>query len=183
MTTEPICESDMFFGPYPEGHCFYIEKSSCYSKIQHGVPIAEFLLLKNRVGTSPVMWVVEAKSSTPRPETQPNFDTFIFEIREKLINAFSLGWASRLGRHILAKDELPEPFKNIDLTKTDIRFVLIIKDHKEEWLPPLQEALKKVLLGTIKTWSFSPTSVLVMNQAIAKEHGLIITDTGNLPCK
>ena len=101
MTTELIFESGMTFGPYPEGRCFYIEKSSCYAAIREHVKMAEFLLLRTSHGNQ-VIWVVEAKSSAPRPETQPNpgtkqdFDIFIAEIREKLINAFSLGWASCL---------------------------------------------------------------------------------------
>jgi hypothetical protein len=37
MTSEAIIESGMTFGPYPAGHCFYVEKSDCYSQIQEGV--------------------------------------------------------------------------------------------------------------------------------------------------
>ena len=47
MTTEPIIESGMTFGPYPDGHCFYIEESESYKSIKaDGVKIAEFLLLQ-----------------------------------------------------------------------------------------------------------------------------------------
>jgi len=34
MTTQPIVESGMTFGPYPEGQCFYVEKSAAYADIQ-----------------------------------------------------------------------------------------------------------------------------------------------------
>ena len=85
MTTEPIIESGMTFGPYPEGHCFYIEKSETYQKIKEGVKIAEFLLLHSQDDS--IVWIVEAKQSSPRPETQPNFDDFLLEIQEKLTNA------------------------------------------------------------------------------------------------
>jgi hypothetical protein len=136
MTTQPIIESKMTFGPYPKGRCFYIEKSNCYTAIQEYVQMAEFLLVKTRKG-KPVMWVVEAKSSTPHPQTQPNFDDFIAEIREKLVNAFSLGWASCLGRHQHAVAELPDSFRALNLSQVDVKFVLVIKGHKEEWLPPL----------------------------------------------
>lgn len=116
MTTQPIVESGMSFGPYPDGRCFYIEKSNTYADIQQDVRMAEFLLLRAGNGKPPVLWVVEAKSSTPRPETQPNFDAFIAEIREKLVNAFSLGWACCLNRHQQAESELPAPFKALDLS-------------------------------------------------------------------
>jgi hypothetical protein len=78
MTTQPIIESGMTFGLYPEGHCFHIEKSQTYQDIQEGVKIAELLLL--HPPNSPKVWIIEAKSSSPRPETQPGFDDFIEEI-------------------------------------------------------------------------------------------------------
>lgn len=174
MTTQPIAESGMTFGPYSDGRCFYIEKSGTYADIQERVKMAEFLLLRLANGKPPVLWVVEAKSSTPRPETQPNFDEFIAEIREKLVNAFSLGWASCLKRHQLAEVELPAPFKTLDLSQTGVRFVLVINGHQESWLPPIQEALKKALHSTVKTWRFSPTSVAVINKELARQYGLIL---------
>jgi hypothetical protein len=176
MTTQRIVESGMSFGPYPDGHCFYIEKSQTYAEIQEGVQMAEFLLLKIEDGRPPVVWVVEAKSSSPRPETQPGFDEFISQIREKLINAFSLAWASRLGRHQQAEAELPGPFKALDLSKVGVRFVLVINGHQDAWLPPLQDALRKALQATVKTWAFSPTSIAVINDDLARQHGLILPD-------
>jgi hypothetical protein len=72
MTTQSIFESGMAFGPYSDGHCFHIEKSATYLKVQQGVQMAEFLLIRLDNGKPSAVWVVEAKSSTPRPETQPN---------------------------------------------------------------------------------------------------------------
>lgn len=59
MSTHPIVESGMTFGPFPEGTCFYIEKSACYSEIQNGVPMVEFLLLREQK-QGPTIWIVEA---------------------------------------------------------------------------------------------------------------------------
>lgn len=177
MSTQMIIESRMTFGPYPEGRCFYIEKSNCYAAIEKHVQIAEFLLLRT-TNEKPVIWVVEAKSSTPRPETQPDFDNFIAEIREKLINAFSLGWASCLKRHQHAEAELPEDFKTLNLSQVDIKFVLVIKGHQDEWLPSLQDALWIALRATVKTWAFAPTSVAVINDVLARQYGLILPAKG-----
>ena len=177
MTTQPIIESGMTFGPYPEGRCFHIEKSNCYAAIQKHVQMAEFLLLRTS-NDSLVIWVVEAKSSTPRPETQPNFDDFIAETREKLINALSLGWACCLKRHPQAEAELPEGFKTLDLSEIDVRFVLVINGHREEWLPPVQDALWRKLRSTVKCWAFAPTSVAVINDALAQQYGLILPAQG-----
>ncbi|MBB3332248.1 hypothetical protein BDK63_003142 [Halomonas campaniensis] len=176
MTTQAIKESGMTFGPYPEGQCFYIEKSDTYKSIENGVKIAEFILIKADKGEAPSLWVVEAKSSSPRPETQPNFDDFIEEIREKLINAFSLSLASCLKRHEKAEPELPRKIQELDFSNAGARFILVIKGHEEGWLPPLQEALALALRPTLKTWSFSPTSVAVMNEDLATQHGLILCE-------
>jgi len=178
MTIQPIIESGMTFGPFPEGHLFYIEKSAIYQKVQQGVQMAEFLLLRFKNGNRPIVWVVEAKSSTPRPETQPNFDAFIDEIREKLTNALSLGLSSCLKRHEDAEGELPDPFKALDLSVADFRLVLVIKGHKDEWLPPLQDALGKALHSTVKTWALPATAVAVLNDGMAQLHGLIRANTG-----
>jgi hypothetical protein len=178
MTTQPIVESGMTFGPYPRGRCFYIEKSTTYAGIKQGVKMAEFLLLRANNGKPPVLWVVEAKSGTPRPETQPSFDEFIADIREKLVNAFSLGWASCLKRHQQAEAELPDPFKELDLSQAEVKFILVIKGHQESWLSPIQEALKKALHSTVKTWCFKSTSVAVINEELARQHGLILPAQG-----
>mgnify|MGYP001612030322 CR=1 FL=1 len=140
--------------------------------------MAEFLLLRTGNGRRPTLWIVEAKSSTPRPKTQPNFDNFIAEIREKLINAFSLGWASCLRRHPHAEAELPEAFKMLDLSQTDVKFVLVIKGHREAWLPPLHDALRIALRSTVKSWGFALTSVAVINDALAQKHDLILPEPG-----
>jgi len=54
----------MTFGPFPVDHCFHIEKSAVYRKIKAHTKITEFLLLRTTSRKLPVIWVVEAKSST-----------------------------------------------------------------------------------------------------------------------
>ena len=94
MTSKHITESDMKFGPYPCDRVFHIEKSNTYDAVKEGVKIAEFLLLRDNGGNRHSLWVVEAKLSGPRPGVR--FESFIAAVREKMINAFSLGWASGL---------------------------------------------------------------------------------------
>lgn len=173
MTTDAIIESGMTFGPFPDGQCFYIEKSACYEKVQEGVQMAEFLLFKQQ-HQGPTVWVVEAKSSSPRPETQPNFAEFIDEIRAKLTNGFLLAVAARLQRHPAAANELPDAFKTLDLKTRGFRFVLVINGHKQEWLEPLQSALVQALKPVVKTWALPATSVAVLNHELAQQHGLIL---------
>ncbi len=173
MTTTSIVESGMTFGPYAADRCFHIEKSRTYGQIQQGVKMAEFLLLHEDKEQSPVLWIVEAKSSSPRKETKQSFDTFIAEVRDKLVNAFSLGYASCMKRHAIAASELPAPFTQLNVSKADVRFILVINGNPIKWLPPIQEALQKALHPTVKTWRFSASSVVVINEQMAMKHGLI----------
>lgn len=173
MTMEGIVESGMTFGPYPDGHCFHIERSATYNQIQQDVQVAEFLLLRLHQDRPAAVWIIEAKSSSPRQGTQPQFDQFIAEIREKLANTLAIGLAARLGRHAAASAELPDAFKTLDLATTDFRLILVINGHQKAWLAPLQDALSKALRSTVKAWALPPSAVLVINDGLARKHGLI----------
>ena len=168
-----ITESGMTFGPFHEKDFFYIEKSQIYSAIKENIKIAEFLLLKTKKNSPPTVLILEAKSSTPQPSTQPAFNDFIQEIKEKLVNAFSLGVAVCLKRHENGWNELPSSFQKLDFSKADFKFILVIKKHREEWLPPVHEILRRALISTLKTWGVSTNNVAVLNEQMAIEHGLI----------
>jgi len=160
---EPFVESGMTFGPYANGHCFRVETSETYGAIKDKVQMAEFLLLRTQAEAPPSVWIVEAKKSSPRPETQPNFHEFIGEIRDKLANALTVGIASILKRHPAADAELPELFKALDLGATKFRLVLIINGHQKAWLPPLQDALRSALHATAQTWALGLNAVVAIN--------------------
>jgi hypothetical protein len=169
---ESFVESKMTFGPYPGGHCFRVESSATYRAIQDRVQMAEFLLLRTQAD-APIIWIVEAKQSSPRPETQENFSKFMGEIRDKLANALALGVASILKRHPAAHAEMPELFQALNLAATGFRLVLVVHGHKTEWLAPLQDALRSVLHVTTRTWALGPNAVAVINHAGAMKLGLI----------
>jgi hypothetical protein len=85
MTTEPIIESELTFGPFPEGHCFRIEKSQTYKLIEDGVKTVEFLLLRpNSKAHKTAIWMIEAKKSSPDPKSHGNLDKRIEKMCEKL---------------------------------------------------------------------------------------------------
>ncbi len=165
-----IEESGMKFGPFHEDYCFYIEKSNIYLKIQNGLQIAEFLLVRPEKNK---LFIVEAKSSSPNPvnkESQDKFDNFITEISEKLLNAFTLGLSLCLKRHTHYKDEIPKYLTEIEHSSIQVVLLLVINGHKEEWLSPLNEALQKRLKCASKIWPFQ---VVVINEKIAQNYGLI----------
>lgn len=172
MNTQAIEESGMRFGPFPSDNVFYIEKSRCYQRIRTGVKMAEFLLLRNQ-SSGPVVWIVEAKSSSPRPETQPDFAGFIREIEEKFTNAFMLGMAAQLKRHPDAVEELSSAFQEPDLGRQDVRFVLVIRGYEKPRLVPIREALERAMRVVVRVWKLAPSSVLVLNEDMARQYGLM----------
>lgn len=85
MTTEPIIESELTFGPFPEGHCFYIEKSQTYKRIESGVKMVEFLLLRpNATANKTAIWMIEAKKTSPHPKIHGKIEERMNEVRKKL---------------------------------------------------------------------------------------------------
>lgn len=85
MTTEPIIESELTFGPFPEGHCFYIEKSQTYKRIELGVKMVEFLLFRpNATANKTAIWMIEAKKSSPNPKTHGKLEERMNEVSKKL---------------------------------------------------------------------------------------------------
>lgn len=160
-----IPESGMTFGPFPDEHCFHIEKSKIYDKLKNGLQIAEFLLIqpdKNK------LLVVEAKSGSPdpaNPESKESFDDYITKVSQKLLNAFILGLALCLERHVNNKDDISICFKKITHDSVKVILLLVINGHKKEWLIPITEALQRKLKSIGKTW---PLEVYAINEKIAQ---------------
>ena len=167
-----INESGMAFGPFGDDHCFDIEICLAYKGIENGVKIADFIWLRDDL-TPPKIWIVEAKSSTPRPQPPERFHEFIDEIQGKLMNAFSMVLSACLNRPGSAYSELPKSFLQVDLSTLDARFIPVIHNHEKAWLPPLKDALAKALHATVKTWGLTPPAVLVLNDDLARRHKLI----------
>lgn len=172
MNDGPIFESGMQFGPYKDGHCFHVEKSQFYASIQDGIQIAELVLLKANATGAKTLFIIEAKSSTPSPGNAQHFQQFVDEIRSKLLHGFLIVNSLRLPRHAKHQQDLPDPFKEVDLSSANYRFALVVNGHKKEWLPPLQEAIYRSLSPLIKIWNISPNAVIVFNHELAEKHGI-----------
>ncbi|MFW9606231.1 MAG: hypothetical protein ACMV0I_06745 [Pseudomonas sp.] len=167
-----IYESGMYFGPYPDEDCFELEKSAIYQQIKQGVMMAEFALVRRSKDKPPIVWLVEAKSSSPKPATQPNFNEFIEEIRQKLTNALHMVLAARLERYSESINDLPAGFRALSLQE-EFKLVLVVNKHREDWLPPLQDELNSVFAVLCKTFGLKPSSVAVINDEKARSLRLI----------
>ena len=168
MAMKTVEESGMDFGPFDENYLYEIEHSDLHRAIGKGIKIAEFVFYED---SSKCFSIIEAKSSSPRPESGENFSKYIHEIEEKLTNAFLLLNSAILKRH--GNPNIPAVIMNTKLDEPAYRFFLVIRGHEKEWLPPLQDAMNMVLNRYLKTWNIAPNSVLVINDEIARSKGLI----------
>jgi len=175
--TVVIKESGMEFGPFDEEVFFHIEKSGLYQHVNSGggVSAAEFLLLRCKTPSSAEassLWVVEAKSSSPRPESNIRFREFIEEIKSKLHDSLCLAIAALMGRHA-SRCDLPERFHEQDWSSIGIKLVLVINGHDKKWLEPVSDALQKTFKPIAMIWGFSSGDVVVINDEMGVRHGLV----------
>ncbi|MCE5272672.1 hypothetical protein LLH00_15435 [bacterium] len=187
MTDQEAFESEMSF-IRSAGIFFHLDKSEAYVSIKEkndGVKMTDFLILRQSSGANheetlveaSEMLVVEAKKSAPNPENQVGFDGFLTKIQEQLTNGFFLGLSACLGRNDKAARELPDEFKNLNLAATRFELVLVIKNHQDEWLSPLKDALDIKLHSLVDSmppiWNLGKMRVSVFNENMAKECGLV----------
>ena len=173
MITNPKNDFERKFGPYADGHCFEIESSAILKKINdkakqgEGIKIAEFLLLSTANGKATIS-IIEAKSSSPQ-----NTDEYINDVQEKLSNSLSLFISIYLQRHNNSNLELSDFFKQTELSNVIFILILAIQKCEKSRLPPMQDKLKKALKKTARIWNIDINSVIVLNEAGSKKHGLI----------
>lgn len=149
---------------FPDEDVYRIEKS----------PLLANVCLKATecvVRRQDVILFIEAKSSTPRPQTVDIFDKFIGEITDKFAHSLMFYNVAIL-RH--DGEEMPKNVKNVNLCKAHYSFVLVIYGHKIEWLPPLMDALRSRLRHTLKLWNIPDVAVKVMNERMALDNKIIV---------
>ena len=143
-------ESGMTFS-FEESDIFYIEKSERFSTIEGAKPCECVVLHDGKVS------LIEAKSSTPRPENAEQFLTFVGEIAQKCQQP----------------DEVSHNQQSIPFARQNYEFCLIINGHPREWLSPVLDQLKKTMKKSLKLWGFDDACVKVLNEQGALSKGLI----------
>lgn len=140
------------------------EISDCYKQMQ-GVKMADFMVERSEKK----VFLVEVKTTAPR-----ELEAYLNEIAGKLKSMVSL-FTSLCWKRI---DEKTEPIpvewrKAAFLKKKHWRCVLIVKDHKDEWLTGLQDALQinKAFRAMEQLYNLQPP--VCMNKQRAKEIGWI----------
>lgn len=155
-------ESNMVFS-FPDEDVYRIEKSPLLAEVQ--LKATECAVFRQNV-----ILFIEAKSSSPKPQPEGNFDKFIDEITDKFTHSLTFFNAAIL-RH--EGENMPVHVKNVDLSEVHFSFILVIYGHKIEWLPPLMDALKSKLRHTLKLWNIPDVAVKVMNERMALDNKII----------
>lgn len=117
---------------------------------------------------------IEAKSSTPNPNSGERFNEFIDDIKQKFtdsLNLFEGIKTGHLGEEALMR--LPLNLRNAEIHTNDYLIYLIVHGHRLDWLPGLQDALREALRNVIKEWNLRDSNVKALNEEIAKELHLI----------
>lgn len=156
-------ESNMYF-EFPDEDFYYIEKSPLFEQVSGFCSCECIVKLGDKVT------LIEAKSSTPNPKNEKDFNEFINEIMMKFRDAMSLYNAVSL-RH--ENELIGQNLRRIDLKTATYQMILIIYGHKEEWLPPVLDALKSKVRYILKVWNVKDTSVMVLNEKYAMNRSII----------
>lgn len=140
-----------------------------------GIKTVEFILKrKNRQ-----IIFLEAKTSCPnenrREESEEKarkFEEYFCDIADKFHDSLQIYLASLLRCY----EDLSEVGSSLQETgefgKNELKFILVIKNAKIEWLPGPQSILENKLRALCKIWG---AKVVVLNEELAAQHHFIAT--------
>lgn len=168
-----IVESEMKFGEFEEEDLFEIEKSKLRMALGEGIKSVEFVLLKAKKN----IIFLEAKKTCPNeknmhytPEKERKFEEYYSSITKKFEESLQVYLAAVLNRYS-DQTEIGDHLRNLrDFSKKEIRFVLVIKEAKIDWLAGPKAILENRLLSLRKIWGIE---ILVLNHELARKYGLI----------
>lgn len=184
-------ESGMDFS-FPRSDCFRVEEEEIVVS-KNSVKACE-CLAKTTTATKTAYWFIEAKSSAPKEKlcdrtkilydgapiderwsVLTNFDNFVNDICQKFEDSFSLCLAMLQGCH--GTDALRRiPAGCRDLNNHNVKFVLIIKGFREDWFPPLNDAIRKRLRHFLNAWNIPDIAVKTTNIDGATRLGLPVSN-------
>lgn len=106
-----IQESGMNFGPFAEDSVLKLEKSELYKSLGNNIKSVEFIVYS---GENRIIFI-EAKSSSPKPQNDIDFDRYITEIYKKFVHSVDLFFATLANRKADKSAEMPGCFREADL--------------------------------------------------------------------
>ncbi|MGI2910643.1 hypothetical protein [Vibrio alginolyticus] len=166
-----ITESGVIFGNFAPDNCYQIEHSQGHSSLGQGFKMVEFTFL-----TDQKLYVIEAKSSIPNPQTDlSKYDEFWNEIFEKFENALLLQMMGYVRRNEHSANELPQNLKTMNWEQISIQLRLVIpKVPDGEALNQITLKFRQRMLKLKKLWNINDAHIFVLNEGKARREGLLV---------
>ena len=168
-----ISESEMNFGDFDEANIFHIEKSRIYKELGTGIKTVEFIL-KYKKDT---ILFLEAKKTCPNESNKnestdktAKFEEYYTALTEKFVSSLHLYIAAMVGRFQDISEVGSELMPANGLQDMELKFCLVIKNAKIEWLAGPMAELNARLFKIRKIWR---VQIVVLNEELAKERKLI----------
>ncbi len=162
MTKKIISESGLNFIVERE-KVFVPEKEEFYTKLSSRVSVKICDLIYLSTSKSEELLFIEVKSSSPKDSQD-----FVKEVRQKFVDSILVYVGAIANRRNTQAKNLPEELKNQIALARKMRLVLIVKNHKPDWLAPLREKLRKECKTIEKLFSLEATQVYDPQLAISK---------------
>lgn len=119
--------------------------------------------------------LIEAKSSSPSPNSEERYQAFFDDIREKFITSLNMFCQMRKGEYGEdALNRLPAGLRSYPIDSENYAIYLIIHGNEDYWMPGLQITLQETLRDVIDQWNISDTNVKALNQEMAQTLHLIV---------
>lgn len=163
-----ITESGVNFGNFSEEDLYRIEHSQGHRSLGEGFKMVEFTYIRESS-----LFVIEAKSSIPRPTNKEDYDKFWNEIFEKFENALLLQLMGCLQRNDTVMQELPNNHKQIQWNRISIKLRLVIPSVPSEHLAPLTDFFRKKIHKIKILWNIPNGDIFVLNKELALKENLI----------
>ncbi|GGD70055.1 hypothetical protein [Lacimicrobium alkaliphilum] len=164
-----IVESGMTFGPFQPQDLYQVEKSDF---LPRNVKSVEFIWITPE---DKKLLFVEAKSSFSSPGNVNDFSKNLQNVYIKMLDSLILLSTSKIGRHADLHRDLPDKFHQIDWSRIDIHFRLVVPEFRKEWLGPITDALRREMKHFLSSFNISTLNLRVINREIASKEGLLRT--------
>ena len=162
-----IPESGVTFGPYNEDDLFHIERWVKLSKLdKKGISSIEFILHCNR--QTPKILLVEVKSSIPS-----DHKSFFAEIEKKFVDSLSL-WVNMIHNRLNQDADLmgSNLFPQCAFV-LPLKLLLVIPRMPDHFIQQANDTFRKAMTHTRHLWGLEYTSILVLNERLARQQSLI----------
>ncbi len=170
MNNESFSESGMIFH-FPKGTALPLDKQDFFFSLKN-VKACDFISLL-RLKKQKGLCFIEAKSSAPRKDE--SLSKYLDDLHHKYIHSLLLYIAILFNRTGSDSLNIPSSLNTADNLHRPVYFILVVRQHKREWLMTLQDKVN-IALKDIAA-AFTINGILVYNHEAAIKKGFVAEGT------